>query len=121
MAPSRVIASAMADLEERVGRPLVLIAGMLTTKDPEGYFAAFGGLARRVYAVPIEGSDAARDPQSLAEAARATGLVAVAASGVGAALDHLKATWSGVAPRILICGSLYLAGNVLAENGTPPV
>ena len=116
-----VIASAMADLEERVGRPLVLIAGMLTTKDPEGYFAAFGGLARRVYAVPIEGSDAARDPQSLAEAARATGLVAVAASGVDAALDHLKATWSGVAPRILICGSLYLAGNVLAENGTPPV
>lgn len=115
-----VIASAMADLEERVARPLVLIAGMLATKDPVGFFEAFAGLARRVYTVPIRGSDAARDPQALAAEARGAGVTAMATGGVAAALAHLRDTWSGPAPRILICGSLYLAGEVLADNGTPP-
>ncbi|MCM5559652.1 folylpolyglutamate synthase/dihydrofolate synthase family protein [Pleomorphomonas sp. JP5] len=116
-----VIASAMADLEERVARPLVLIAGMLATKDPVGFFEAFAGLARRVYTVPIRGSDAAREPQALATEARGAGVTAMATSGVNAALSHLRDTWSGPAPRILICGSLYLAGEVLSDNGTPPV
>jgi dihydrofolate synthase/folylpolyglutamate synthase len=115
-----VIASAMADLEERVARPLVLIAGMLATKDPVGFFEAFAGLARRVYTVPIRGSDAAREPQALAAEARGAGVTAMATTGVTAALSHLRDTWSGPAPRILICGSLYLAGEVLADNGTPP-
>ncbi|WP_237155242.1 bifunctional folylpolyglutamate synthase/dihydrofolate synthase [Oryzibacter oryziterrae] len=117
----KVIASAMADLEERVARPLVLISGMLTSKDPEGFFEAFGGLARRVYAVPIRNSDAAWPAQTLAGAAKGAGLAAMACDSVGEALGHLRQTWSGpIAPRILICGSLYLAGEVLAENGTPP-
>lgn len=116
-----VIASAMADLEERVPRPLVLIAGMLTTKDPEGFFAAFAGLARCVYAVPIKGADAGREPADLAAAARRAGLGAEVAAGVGEALDHLAAGWApGTSPRVLICGSLYLAGVALADNGTPP-
>jgi len=115
-----VIASAMADLEERVARPLVLIAGMLATKDPVGFFEAFAGLARRVYTVPIRGSDAAREPQALAAEARGAGVTAMATTSVIAALSHLRDTWSGPAPRILICGSLYLAGEVLADNGTPP-
>jgi len=115
-----VIASAMADLEERVARPLVLIVGMLSTKDPQGFFEAFAGLARRVYTVPIRGSDAAREPQALAAEARGAGVTAMATSGVAAALAHLCDTWSGPPPRILICGSLYLAGEVLADNGTPP-
>jgi dihydrofolate synthase/folylpolyglutamate synthase len=115
-----VIASAMADLEDRVARPLVLIAGMLKTKDPGGFFEAFGGLARRVYTVPIRESGAGHDAQTLANAARSAGLTAMATSGVEAALAHLRDTWSGPAPRILICGSLYLAGEVLDDNGTPP-
>lgn len=115
-----VIALAMADLEERVARPLVLIAGMLNTKDPIGFFEAFGGLARRVYTVPIRESGAGHDAQTLAGAARTAGLTAMATAGVEEALAHLRDTWSGPAPRILICGSLYLAGEVLADNGTPP-
>ena len=111
----------MADLEERVARPLVLVAGMLVTKDPVGFFQAFAGLARRVYTVPIRGSDSAREPQALAAEARGAGVTAMATTGVAAALSHLRDTWSGPAPRILICGSLYLAGEVLADNGTPPV
>ncbi|MBB5753887.1 bifunctional folylpolyglutamate synthase/dihydrofolate synthase [Prosthecomicrobium pneumaticum] len=116
-----VIAEAMADLEERVPRPLVLIAGMLVTKDPVGFFRPFAGLAGRVYTVPVEGSDAGRDPAELAEAARAAGLPAEPVEDVAAAIDRVRAAaGDGTAPRVLICGSLYLAGTVLAQNGTPP-
>jgi dihydrofolate synthase/folylpolyglutamate synthase len=116
-----VIAAAMADLEDRVERPLFLVTGMLTTKDPSGFFAPFEGLVRHVFTVPIEGSDASWDPEQLAEAARGAGLSAEAVEGPRQALSLLAASWRFErAPRILICGSLYLAGAVLAENGTPP-
>ena len=49
----RAVAGALADLEERVSRPLVLVVGMLSTKDSEGFLRNFSGLARRVIAVPI--------------------------------------------------------------------
>src|SRR5581483_8493400 len=49
----RAIAAALADLEERVPRPLVLIVGMLTTKDNAGFLGNFSGIARSVIAVPI--------------------------------------------------------------------
>src|SRR5207244_9705881 len=50
---SRAIANALADLEERVSRPLVLVVGMLATKDCEGFLKNFSGLARRIVAVPL--------------------------------------------------------------------
>src|SRR5262249_37306566 len=49
----RTIAAALADLEERVSRPLVLIIGMLSTKDAEGFLRNFTGLTRRLIALPI--------------------------------------------------------------------
>ena len=49
----RAIAAALADLEERVSRPLVLVVGMLSTKDSAGFLSNFSGLARRVITVPI--------------------------------------------------------------------
>ncbi len=113
-----VIAEAMADLEERDPKPLVLIAGMLTTKDPAGFFAPFAGLARRAITVPIPGSDAGRAPGELARIAGNAGVSAESADSVSAALDRLSGDERR--GRILICGSLYLAGAVLAENGTPP-
>lgn len=113
-----VIAEAMADLEERDPKPLVLIAGMLTTKDPAGFFSPFAGLARRVITVPVPSSDAGRDPEDLAGIARNAGLAAEHAGNVSEALDRLSGDERR--GRILICGSLYLAGTVLAENGTPP-
>lgn len=116
-----VVASAMADLEDRVGRPLFLIAGMLTTKDPAGFFAPFKGLVRHVFTVPIPGSDAAWSPDALAEAALAAGLSAEPVESPAAALVLLASGWRlEPPPRVLICGSLYLAGDVLAANGTPP-
>ena len=52
----RAIANALADLEERVSRPLVLVVGMLATKDCESFLKNFAGLARRIVAVPIPAS-----------------------------------------------------------------
>lgn len=117
-----VIAEAMANLEERKPRPLILVIGMLNTKDPIGYFRAFAGIAAHVYAVPIAGTDAALDPVALASSACDAGLSAEPVSSIGEALVALRErVWStGLPPRVLIGGSLYLAGNALAENGTPP-
>lgn len=115
------VAEAMADLEERVTRPLFLISGMLTTKEPVGFFQPFAGLARKVLTVPVTVSNASRDAGELAEAARTAGLSAEPVASVEVAIDRLGAELENQGPyRILICGSLYLAGSVLAANGTPP-
>jgi dihydrofolate synthase/folylpolyglutamate synthase len=117
-----VIAEAMADLEERAPRPLYLVSGMLVTKDPVGFFRPFAGLVRKVFTVPVPSSNAGRDPGDLAETARAAGLLAEPVADVGEALDKIADDPQVLgSPRILIIGSLYLAGTVLAANGTPPV
>jgi dihydrofolate synthase / folylpolyglutamate synthase len=117
----QVIAEMFAGLEERQPRPLFLIAGMLSTKDPIGYFEAFADLARHVLTVPIDGSDAALDPFVLADDAIDAGLSAEAAAGITDALDTIRELWSGDEPlRILIGGSLYLVGNALRINETVP-
>ncbi|MCY1665352.1 bifunctional folylpolyglutamate synthase/dihydrofolate synthase [Rhizobium sp. SL86] len=117
-----VIAEAMAAFEEKQPRPLYLVTGMLNTKDPIGYFRAFTDIAECVFTVPIRGSDAGLDPVVLANAAYDAGLVAEPHSTVADALKEIAARQleGDVPPRILIGGSLYLAGNVLADNGTPP-
>ncbi|WP_163272207.1 bifunctional folylpolyglutamate synthase/dihydrofolate synthase [Chelativorans alearense] len=116
-----VIAEALAEAEEKRPRPLFLVAGMLNTKNQTGYFRAFEGMARHVYTVPVESSDAGTPNSELAARANTAGLSAEPVNSVSNALKLLADTWDGeVPPRILICGSLYLVGEVLAENGTPP-
>ncbi len=118
----QVIAETMANFEEREPRPLFLVTGMINTKDPVGYFEPFGGLAERVFTVPIRGSDAGLDPVALADDAARAGLVAEPLSSVAEALGKITRITAedSVPPRILIGGSLYLVGDVLADNGTPP-
>jgi dihydrofolate synthase/folylpolyglutamate synthase len=70
----RVVAEALGDLEERVSRPLVLIAGMMANKDASAFLANFAGLTRHIIAVPIPGRDDAMPPDKLADAARALGM-----------------------------------------------
>jgi len=116
-----VVAEALAQLEDRNPRPLYLVTGMINTKDPVGYFQAFQGIARQVFTVPIRSSDAGIDNRELAAAARSAGLVARPAEGVGEALEAITRLAPPDEPvRILIGGSLYLSGDVLAQNGTPP-
>jgi len=118
---ARVVAHALADMEERSSRPLYLICGMLNTKDPRGFFAAFRGLAKHVTTVAIPGEVASFGPGQLYDAARAEGLEVDPAPSLEDALLQVAAraamTKSKTAPRILICGSLHLAGVVLRDNG----
>jgi dihydrofolate synthase/folylpolyglutamate synthase len=114
----RVVAAALGDLEERVSRPLVVIAGMMGNKDADAFLANFAGLTRHIIAVPIPDRDNAMPVDRLADAARRIGMRVETAPGVEAALRALTRLAYEVPPRILITGSLYLAGHVLAANGT---
>jgi dihydrofolate synthase/folylpolyglutamate synthase len=116
----RVLAAAMADLEERNGAPLVLVVGMLGTKDADRFLANFTGLARELVAVPMPSQMAARPADEIAAIAGRLGLTAGTAPSVEAALASLNDYVWDRPPRVLICGSLYLAGDVLAANGTLP-
>jgi dihydrofolate synthase/folylpolyglutamate synthase len=120
VAGAMAVTAALAELEERVPRPLVLVAGMLATKDSEGFLACFKGLARELFAVPVPG-ETSRKPEEIAAAAKEAGLTATVTAGVEDALKKIAALPMEAPPRVLITGSLYLAGEVLALNGTPPV
>jgi dihydrofolate synthase/folylpolyglutamate synthase len=109
---ARAISATLRDLP---ARPTYMICGMLNTKDATGFFAPFAGQIEQVFAVTIPGQDATLPAQDTADyAARAGHRVAISTS-VQHALDHILT----IAPqaRVLICGSLYLAGEVLKENG----
>ena len=94
-----------------------LVAAMLASKDATGYFMPFRQVRPEVFTLPNAPGHQGAEPQALAEAATNAGLKAAAYDSLEAALKAAAAT--GV-DRILICGSLYLAGEVLAQNGEPP-
>jgi dihydrofolate synthase/folylpolyglutamate synthase len=111
---AEALAQTLAELEERAPKPVGLIVGMMGQKDAPAMLAHFRGLVRRLVTVPIPGAHvAAHDPVALAKVAAALGLAADAAPGVEAAIARLQRLDSGPL-RIVICGSLYLAGQVLA-------
>jgi dihydrofolate synthase / folylpolyglutamate synthase len=116
----RAIAATLADLEERVSRPLVMIVGMLASKDCEGFLRNFTGLARRMIAVPVPGAEKGLPAETVADCARSIGLPSTSRDNLTEALEAVRKLDLDPAPRILITGSLYLAGDVLRENGTPP-
>ena len=96
--------------------PLYLVFAMQTTKDASGFLRPLARHATAARAVPFPEGHAAYTPQEACAKAAEVGLDCVPANDIGAALEDLLATQP--APmRILICGSLYLAGEVLARNG----
>jgi dihydrofolate synthase / folylpolyglutamate synthase len=97
-------------------QPLHLVFGMLNSKEPVAFLKPLAARARGLQAVAIGGGHASLAAEEAAAAARAAGLVAETAESVDAALARILATEPGPG-RVLICGSLYLAGVVLAENG----
>ncbi|MGB9044319.1 MAG: bifunctional folylpolyglutamate synthase/dihydrofolate synthase, partial [Pseudolabrys sp.] len=116
----RAIAATLADLEERVSRPLVLIVGMLASKDCAGFLNNFAGLARRMIAVPVPGVEKGLSAEVLADTARGIGLSATSRDNLSEALEAVRKLDLDPPPRILITGSLYLAGEVLRANGALP-
>ena len=118
---AEAVSRAMADMEEYGERPLYLICGMLANKDALGYLRTFNGLARHVVTVGIPGEEASMGAGALYDVARRAGLDSAPAEDLDDAMLQIHA-WTrlddeSTPPRILICGSLYLAGKVLAENG----
>lgn len=115
-----VVARAMADLEERAEKPLYLICGMLENKDSVGFLSAFRGLVRHIVTVTIPDAEASLGAGALYDRARAAGLEASPAEDLEDAMLQVAAMArvdeEETPPRVLICGSLYLAGKVLAEN-----
>jgi dihydrofolate synthase / folylpolyglutamate synthase len=117
----RAIANALADLEERVSRPLVLVIGMLATKDCESFLRNFTGLARRIVAMPIPRQDKSLPADAIADIARSVGMPAQSSESLESALAAIGRFDLDPPPRILITGSLYLAGEVLNANGMLPI
>ena len=96
-------------------RPLHLIVGMLNTKDAAGFLAPLARHMRSLHGVTIAGEENPHPASQIAASARSIGVAAQEAASVEAALrDIVGRAGSG---RVLICGSLHLAGIVLAENG----
>jgi dihydrofolate synthase / folylpolyglutamate synthase len=116
----QAVAIALGDLEERVSRQLVVIVGMPSNKDAGGFLANFAGMTRHIIAVPIPDHENAYTPSALAAAGRHLGMRIETAPNVAEALRAISRLVYEMPPRILITGSLYLAGAVLRENGTFP-
>ena len=109
---ARALADFARSLTARDGRPVALIVGLLQRKEARGVFDAFAPLKARVICTGFH-AEAAADPAELAGAARAAGCADVqTAVDVSAAVE--KALTGGTPPHVVICGSLYLAGEVLA-------
>lgn len=114
LAAAETLARTMAELEERSPRPLHLISGMMNNKDALGFFSAFKGLSAWTGTLAIPGEENAWDADALTDFARAAGLTAEPAQDLKQALA-LSRSRSGAEPvRVLICGSLFLAGHVLS-------
>ncbi|MGB6230518.1 MAG: bifunctional folylpolyglutamate synthase/dihydrofolate synthase, partial [Litorimonas sp.] len=123
---ARALSSHMASLEARSPRPLVLLMGILANKNAGEFLDYFEGLAAGLVSIGIE-DHASQSPEVLAELAATRGMATVVgdnltdamqkAVNMGEALSRQTTDQPIVPPRILICGSLYLAGEVLSENG----
>jgi dihydrofolate synthase/folylpolyglutamate synthase len=102
------------------GRPFHIILGLLQNKDAGGFLKPFSGRTATVHTVAVPDHNS-HDPAQLAVAARANGLTALPATDPLSALDWIAHHADRASPPVvLIGGSLYLAGAMLAANGTPP-
>ena len=104
-----------ATLARMPKKPTHLILGMLNTKDIAGYLRPVAAEARSLTAVSIPGEANTLSAEDTQAAAAKAGIEAGTAASVADAVAAIAARDPGA--RILICGSLYLAGHILRENG----
>ena len=116
-AGAQVLAAALKEMQRARPAPLILICGMMASKDAANFFAPFEGMTEHVFTVPIPGEAGALPARALAGFPKAKGFATTICRSVPAALQR-AAHFPGA--RIVICGSLYLAGAVLKQNKTPP-
>ncbi|MEQ8257792.1 MAG: folylpolyglutamate synthase/dihydrofolate synthase family protein [Roseovarius confluentis] len=111
-AAGRALAAHLASLPPR---PTHLVCGMLNTKDISGYLSPLAGVAQSLTAISIPGEANTLPADATATAAANVGLSSGTAANARAAIEDIAA--KDPTARILICGSLYLAGAILRENG----
>jgi len=114
-AGAAVLADAVKGLDRRDPKPLVMIMGTFANKDAKAFMSHFAGMADRVVTVRIPGERQSWSGRELADLAEEAGFRAAPKRSLKAALEEAAKV---PAARVLICGSLHLAGNVLARNGT---
>ncbi len=114
-AAGQVIARSLAELEDRVSKPLLLVVGMMSNKDVAEFIEGFGGLAEFVAAVSIPGNENSHPAQTIAQISAHAGLSSEAFESLSKALKACDNRNTQPA-RILICGSLYLAGHALGQH-----
>lgn len=105
--------------EEWSDRPLYAIFGAMAERDHRKFLGCLTGRIALLRTVTIPGEENAASGETLAENARSVGLEARPAATIAAALDDLAAAGGSSPARVLICGSLYLAGAVLANDVGP--
>jgi dihydrofolate synthase / folylpolyglutamate synthase len=113
---ARVLAEAMGEMETHHPRPLILMCGMMARKDAAEILKPFAGLAQALYALPIVHSGA-REAVEIEEKARDLGIPAALAGDIRQTLRFIAAQNWQTPPRILLMGSLYLAGEALEADG----
>ncbi|TYP68198.1 dihydrofolate synthase/folylpolyglutamate synthase [Stutzerimonas stutzeri] len=104
-----------ATLAAMPARPTHLVCGMLNTKDVAGYLRPLADHAAGLTAIDIPGEPNTLPATQTADAARQVGMTAHVAQDAAQAVEQLVTRSPGA--RILICGSLYLAGRILRDNG----
>lgn len=104
-----------ATLAAMPARPTHLVCGMLNTKDVAGYLRPLADHAAGLTAIDIPGEPNTLPATQTADAARQVGMTAHVAQDAAQAVEQLVTRHPGA--RILICGSLYLAGRILRDNG----
>ncbi len=114
---TRALARALADMNAARPAPLVLIIGMMNTRSPTDVLAPFAGMAERILTLAIPGEANALPAGTIAAKASASGFDAKPCRSIVAALRYAAETPNA---RVVISGSLYLAGQVLHKNGTIP-
>ncbi len=110
---ANALAVSLAELEERAPKPLVIVTGMLNTKPPEEFLNSLSGLAKHVITLTIPEEPNAVPAMDLASVSNALGFTAQTADTIEEALVIANEVTEEPA-RILVCGSLYLAGHLLA-------
>lgn len=100
-----------------LGGKTALVSAMLASKDSAGFFVPFAALHTEVFTCPNAPGHQATPSAELAQAASRAGLRVTACTSFA---DAMRAAGKSGADRVLICGSLYLAGEVLAMNGQAP-
>ncbi len=111
------LAVSLEEMNAARKKPLILVVGMMNTRPPADFLEQFRALAPKVLTLTIPGEPNAHPAQVIADAAATVGLSARPYRSVQAALREAAKTPGA---RVVICGSLYLGGDVLARNGTPP-